>query len=701
MEIVACRTSIHAMCLVFGALATLPVSAQQAGVTVLDPIVVTGERQPRQLSETYVGASIITEDRIEQDPQAHLNDVLRTTPNLFVEGKSELPSIRGVQGGGAGGLVSAGLTGALPRLSIIVDGVTRPAVLPNSSASSLWDTRQVEVLRGPQTLLRGRSGLAGAVIVDTNDPAFQPEAAIQSGIELDEFHGPDLFLNGMVSGPLSDVVAGRLAFELKDGADPRRATDVDDDWITEYDNVRIRAKLLGNFDTALGAVTAKVLAEHQAGQTPQTRNTVQGPVLTGRPLSDRILVNAAAGPLGIPARTFNTRATTLALDTSLDLGHGTLQSISSYTGDDYDSISGQVYEFPFDVEEDIFVQEFLYEFGPDTRVRSGQVGGLLGLAFEKRAQTTEISGLFRFQSDVETASQSAFADLRYGLTDGLTVFGGTRLQRYADSRIQVSAAGPIAGQQRFFEIEYAVLPSLGLAYHFDEDRVFSASARRGYNPGGSSVNIFSGAPYQYESETVSTFESTYRHTALGGRLNVGATAFYNLFDDPQFYAELVPGNRASLQVVNQRKGVSYGVEFDASWRVNDRLQLSGSLGLLDTEITEASAITPTIEGNTFGQDPNLTASLGAVFRINDYLSIDGRVTYRGESFNDFNNISADKVGDYTIVDLGVTTEYRNFKLRGYVNNLFDETGVTRFISNQQYADVTDPLTAGLTITARW
>ncbi|MEM9637138.1 MAG: TonB-dependent receptor, partial [Pseudomonadota bacterium] len=162
-----------------------------------------------------------------------------------------------------------------------------------------------------------------------------------------------------------------------------------------------------------------------------------------------------------------------------------------------------------------------------------------------------------------------------------------------------------------------------------------------------------------------------------------------------------PGMRSTLQVVNQKAGRSYGMEFDGKLQVSDRLLLSGALGLLETEITEAQDGRPDLKGNSFGQDPSLTLSLGADYQINDVWSIDARATYRGESFNDFNNIAAEKVGDYWITDVGVTARMGNLELRAYVKNLFDETGVTRFIAAGDFADVTDPRTVGITLTSRW
>ncbi|MEL7252773.1 MAG: TonB-dependent receptor [Pseudomonadota bacterium] len=664
--------------------------------------IVLGERTQRELSDTYVGTTVLDQDDLKDvGAGEHINETLTATPNLFVEGESEVPSLRGVQGGGPGGTVSAGLTGALPRLSFVLDGVTRPVTLPNSSGSSLWDVQQVEVLRGPQSLLRGRSAYAGAIIVTTNDPTFEPEAALQFGFEHDDFHGINSVVNGMVSGPLSDNIAGRLTFEWADGSDPRRATDVADDWIVDYDNIRVRGKLLGEFDTNLGGLTFNILAEHQSGQTPQTRNTVQTPALTGRPLEDRVLVNAASGPLGIPARTFDTYTNVLSFDVALDAGYGTFRSVTSYVEDGYQSIPEQVYPFPFDVSERIFTQEFLYEFGPEERVKAGQLSGILGFAYENRNQRTDIAGLFRFSSDIETISTAIFADLRYGLTDKLTLFGGLRAQQFEDKRFQTSTVGPTTAVQNFDDTETVFLPAVGLAYYFDENRVLSGSVRTGYNPGGSSVNIFTGQPFTYQSEEVTTAEITYRQEHSEGLYDFGITAFYNEFDDPQLYAELVPGNRASLQVVNQGAGRSYGLEFDGSIQATDRLRLSGSLGVLETEVTTAGALTPTIKGNSFGQDPDLTLSLGADYAFNAVWSMDARATYRGESYNDFNNLPNEKVGDYWIVDLGLTAQTENTEIRGYVKNLFDETGVTRFVGAGTFADVTDPMTIGVTVTTRW
>lgn len=669
----------------------------------LGTLVLSGERSQRSITDTYVGVSVIDEDRLSRTGQSHINDVLATTPNLFVEGKSELPTLRGIQGGGPGGLALTGLTGSLPRLSFVIDGVTRPGSVPGSSGGSLWDTHQVEIFRGPQSLLRGRSAIGGAIVVETRDPTFTPEAALQFGIEHDDYHDKNYVLNGMVSGPLSETIAGRFTFELADGDDPRYVESaLPGDWVTEYDNVRLRGKLLGNFDTDWGGLTVKFTAEHQEGQTPQTRNTVTAPGGFATP-SDRVLISPETN-----ARTYDTETDVLSFDAILSTDVGEFQFVASYVDDSFTSVPEQTFPSPVSADEKLVTYELLYRFGTDQRVRTGEVSGLVGLHFEDRDQSSASSVLTPFGSldvvtSAETQSRSIYTDLRYGLTDELTIFGGARVLNYDATRNQStvaplplpSAAQSISGDETEF------LPALGLAYYFSDTNVLSGSLRTGFNPSGVGINAFAGLPYTYDSETVTTAEITFRGALTGGNLNYGITGFYNWHDNPQFFAELVPGNRGTLQVVNQPEGISYGLELDATWQATDRLRLDAALGLLETEITEAQASNPALEGNRFGQDPDTTFSVGAVYAVSNRIFVDGRATYRGESFSDFNNTPGDVVGDYWLVDFGVTATWNNVQLRAYINNVFDEIGVTRFVSGGTFADVTAPRTLGLTLTSRF
>ncbi|MEM7059912.1 MAG: TonB-dependent receptor [Pseudomonadota bacterium] len=686
---------LASLCLSFGTAA----HAQDQDLQGTD-IIVTGDRTSRSLLNTTTSVTVIDgDDATRNGGDETISEVVAPAPNVFIEGSSELPTIRGVQGGGAGGLPSALSTGALPRTAIIRDGIARPASIANSNGASLFDVEQVEILRGPQTLLRGRVGFAGAVIIETKDPTFDYEGALQAGLRFDAFNGAEYIANGFLSGPLTDNVAGRIVMEFGAGDDPRNVTGGPADFITEYDRFSVRGKLLGEFETGFGDLEVNLLLEHQTGTTPQTRNTVQGPALGADPADRNFPANG-------PARTFDTDATTASLSFLLDGEDWSFESVSGFTTDAFVSVPEQVEPTRFDFNEQIYTQEFLLRFGPQDDLNAGDFSGLGGLAFEERRSFVTGSGLLNTDLEVASSSQSIFADFRYGVTDDVTLQAGARVLHFKDDRVQSTSAtiptpmGPftIAGQQTFSETDVEFLPTLGLSYEITDFQVISVTARRGYNPGGASVNFFTGMPYQYDAERVWTGELTYRAELPDQNLTFGATGFYNRFENPQFFAELVPGNRGTLQIVNQERGRSLGAEFEAGWAPLEELQLNASLGLLQTEITETAPTNQQLLGNSFGQDPTVTASLGAVFQATDWLSVDGQVTYRGESENDFNNIAGQEVGDYFIVDLGATAQWGPATMRAFVKNATDTAGLTRRVGGNTFVDVTEPLSAGVTIT---
>ncbi|MEM9370792.1 MAG: TonB-dependent receptor, partial [Pseudomonadota bacterium] len=431
-----------------------------------ETIIVTGTRTERQLLNTTRSVTVIDGDRATRNGgDETINDAVAPVPNVFIEGPSEVPTIRGVQGGGAGGLASAQTTGALPRTVIIRDGIARPASVANSSFTSLFDVEQVEVLRGPQTLLRGRTGFAGAVIVDTKDPTFEIEGALQSGFRLNEFNDMEFTANGLLSGPLSENIAGRLVLEFADGDDPRDVFDGPAGFITEYDRLSARGKLLGEFETGLGDLDVELLVEHQTGQTPQTRNNVRGPGLDADP-ADR-LISATD-----PARTFDTVASTAALSFALEGDGWVLDSITGFTSDAFESVAEQIEPTRLKSDEQIYTQEFLLSFGPQNDLGAGDFGGLAGLAFEERRSFVTAAGLFSTDLETSNSSQSIFADLRYGLTDDLTAQLGARVLRFDDDREQISLVNvptplglfTVAGRQSFSNVDIEFLPSVGLSY---------------------------------------------------------------------------------------------------------------------------------------------------------------------------------------------------------------------------------------------
>jgi len=710
------RIQFRGVLLVLTAAAAMPASAQQQEPFQLNPIIVQGERKERSLRETRSSVTVFQTEDLDRRTGQDLNEIVNGTPNVNVRSQSEIPNIRGIEGGGPGGIANTALSGTLPRVALIIDDVARPAAVPNSDASSLWDVEQVEVLRGPQTTLRGRATIGGAIVVKTFDPSFEPEVAAQSIVEIDEFHGPTQIYNAMVSGGLiPDRLAMRGTFEHQTGDDPREIVNApdgrDDDILTEFHQTRARLKLLITPQGEAGPWRILGTGEFQKGQTPQTRATVQNQGFTvggPRDFDDREVDYTTGG-----LRLFDTEAGTGALDVSYAFSEDArLRSISSYSVTDFKSREEQPQSFFFDFEEGVANQDFLLEFGQDNSFMSG----LVGATYTRRSQDVHIdnvvppvlpSGVAVLTADGVTDTASVFTDLRLGLTDRVDLLLGGRVLWNRDQRDTFSSLTSVppfntpVSDTKFDESEIVLLPSLGVAYEVTETQTVLASARRGWNAGGASVNFFTGEPFEFDSETVWTLETGYRFESLDGRYSLAATGFYNFYDDPQFFLETVPGDRFSIEVVNLPKGETYGLELEGRAALTRELTAQVGIGLLETKITESTDANEDLEGNRFGKDPGATVTAGIVWRPDFVpgLSLDGRVTYIGESFNDFNNESNEKIGDYTLVDVGLSYFYGPVEGRLFLNNIFDKTGLTTRVGD--FAAVTPPRTFGAALTVRF
>ena len=668
-----------------------------AAVT-LGELSVEGERRVQSLLDTATSVTIITKPELERriTPGRTLLQDIENVPNTTPLGASEVPAIRGIQSSGAGGLPSNILQGTLPRAPLIVDEIVRPTTLAVSNFLTAYDVERVEVLRGPQSTLRGRNAIAGAFIVNTGDPVPVAEAGARAGFAFDRF-GPAFTLAGLANVPLvPDVLAARLVVEQEGSPDPRRMIEVpqgvDPGRLLEAQATRVRGKLLYTPDGPGSDLSVKLLADYQSGTVPQTRNVVAGPDVIGQPFRARLIPYARGGY----QRVFDAQAGAFGADTIYRLPGeaGQLRAITSYVFDHLDSARFQTDATRFRLREEIFNQDVLYTFGT---VGTG-LSGLVGLNVNERWQDAAAIGLTR--SIGRTSAQALFADLRYAFTPDLDLLFGGRLNRNDDARTQTLTPRRLTTAVGIDEVVF--LPKIGASYRIDPVQTVAVTAREGYNPGGGSINLFTGNPYTFRSETVWTFETTYRRVLPDNRFVLGVTGFYNLHHNPQLYLQRDPANRFSLEVVNLPAGVSYGAEFEVSARVAEDLDLRAGLGLLRTEITEGLPTNPNLRGNRFGRDPAVTPSAGFVWRVSPTLAFDANVLYVSSYFSDLTNLFVEKAGNYALVDLGVTaTLAEGVTCRAFVRNLTDEVGVTRRIGAGTAADLTSPRTVGLLMQARF
>ncbi len=138
----------------------------------LPDIVVTGERGSRTMLQTGTSHNVFTAPDIDRSGhKLSATDLLKQTVNTVDLGSgNDLPTVRGVDGSGPAVGAVAFFAGTRPRLNLSIDGRSATYNEYAFGTQSLWDMRQVEVLRGPQSLVRGQNAVAGAIVMRSNDP---------------------------------------------------------------------------------------------------------------------------------------------------------------------------------------------------------------------------------------------------------------------------------------------------------------------------------------------------------------------------------------------------------------------------------------------------------------------------------------------------------------------------------------------------
>ena len=186
-------------------------SEGEGETATLDVVVVSGEKVRRELKDTASSVSVKSGKDIEKEESgnASVHEVLHDVPNVVYTDTVGAPIIRGqdTQGPNNGQNVFWG--GTVPRATINLDGHYLNYNEMFFGATSVWDVESIEVFRGPQTTSQGANAIAGAIIVNTKDPSFKPEAAYQ--LEAGNYNSRRASI--AVSGPVGEELAARLAVD--------------------------------------------------------------------------------------------------------------------------------------------------------------------------------------------------------------------------------------------------------------------------------------------------------------------------------------------------------------------------------------------------------------------------------------------------------------------------------------------------------
>ena len=640
----ACSTALAAAAFAFAA----PAAAQDnetdenAEDGTLPSIIVTAQRREENIQDVPISVTAFNQDALDainsggQDIRALSGRV----PSLLVESSfgRTFPRfyIRGL------GNTDFDFNASQPVSLVFDDQVLENPIL---KGFPIFDTQQVEVLRGPQGTLFGRNTPAGIVKFDSVKPKDYAEG--YGRLSFGRFNA--ITAEGAVNIPMGDSTAIRISAVYQsqdDYVDNVLPSGTTEDALGGYDDFALRFQALvkpaDNFDVLL---TGQLRDLDGTARIFRANNFTRGQEgLNSNFDRDSVSVD---GQNDQSVRVYNASARL-----TWDVGPISLISVTSWWGGDATSVGdvdggfGANFlpanltgpgDIPFTAETRDTVPN-LAQFTQEFRVASNLSGPVNFQA-----------GFFYFDEDLEILSQNfstlgdplnepgginivvaqeqhskaygLFGSVTVDVTDQLSLTGGIRYNddsrdfeviRSRDTQFPDFLQNPLGTVNRSVSDDTITWDASAAFAASDEVNLYARVARGYRAPSIQGRILFPPAtPTPLEdgvsvagSETITSYEAGIKTEFLDRRARVNLSGFYYDLNDAQLTA--VGGGVNANRVLNADNVRGYGFELDAQLAATDNLLLTASLSYNDTEIQDADLTSAACGGTRVDTFPDVS-----------------------------------------------------------------------------------------------
>jgi iron complex outermembrane receptor protein len=195
-----------AVCALVGVAAPAVAATDQASsqpTTAVQEVVITAEKRVERLADAPVAASVVSTESLAATDSSDISDLNKLVPSVQLNGTFNGRVPMGVRG--ISSVSNEATVGIASGVEVLIDGVPVPS--DSMAGNALEDVSRVEVLKGPQSTLGGRTASAGEINIVTfgPTPTFQGAA---SGIFTTD---GEENVQGRVSGPITDQIGYSLA----------------------------------------------------------------------------------------------------------------------------------------------------------------------------------------------------------------------------------------------------------------------------------------------------------------------------------------------------------------------------------------------------------------------------------------------------------------------------------------------------------
>ena len=614
-----------------------------------------------------LSASVLTEHTQSRRGAAHLEDLITLAPNVATSSgasRSRFFQIRGI------GERSQFVEPVNPSVGILLDGIDLSGA---GGALTLFDVRQVEVLRGPQGTLMGANALAGLIAVQSNG-TDSGARDISVGIE----NKGGYRLGARWAGGLSDSINSRIAVQQyeSDGY-------VDNDYLNRSDtNSREELTARGTLTWTRNTQTFEAAAYYTRVDNGYDAFSLDNnrATLSDQPGEDDLTLKAAR---------LNWQSMVLGLDSTLQLSHASTNTTYSYDEDwSYVGIApGWEYSSYDEYLRDRSMNSLEWRLqAPEADATEWMIGTYL------RDESEDLSRRYTylsapFASEIDTQTLAVFGQINRTFSEQLSGFIGARLER-RDSDYRDSAS-----VEKDFDHSYWT-GRLGLIWQYHSDAQLYVTLSRGARAGGANAGLLASidALPEQNQDSVAALgvfgEETLVSLELGWQLDWTQYALRSrlaLFtmdrDDQQAKGSLVipraDGSTAFIDYTDNAAASEHrGLEWELQWQPTQQLIAELTLGLLDAQFDRyITATGADLSGRDQPQAPDWQYSAGLTWYASALASV--QIEVAGSDayfFSDRHDVRAPETHQ---LNASLSGQWQRWRWTLWGRNLTDETTFVR------------------------
>ncbi len=656
------------------------------GIQELEVLVIQASKKGESAAAMNKAVEVADSEKLKAGHINNVQELDRAFPSLHMSysGSSLFPI-----------MTMRGVTSAQdfynPALTVYVDGVPQ---LPVASLQALGDVSQVELLKGPQGTLYGRSASGGILNIVTREPGNEPYLHARAGVSSRDGYE----LMGQASGAIKPgLLYGSLTVLSQE-----QNGDLDSSLVSND---------LGGMQTDVGRLRLRLApddADYEVNVTAarDCTETTQDVYTLYDEIDDR---QAAISPdLPNQYRKFDQercgnqfavngqyeiggwQISAMFSDQDLDVRrHWAIANYYSSQPEQWDQRTAEIRMVslndgsqPWDMIMGIFHQE--------TDQSRRYLFDMVAPVYSPYIDT---------RSDNERKSLAAYADLTWYLTDRADVSVGGRFSRdHAKTRFDGTVAGSgLSGSAEVTDNTW--LGRVAAGYWLSDRWRTYVNVSQGYKPAGYNLAPSSVADAEgFDRETSISYELGLRYQAP--QLNF-ATALYRINTrDVQMYGDSDMGTQTLTNVGDMH---ATGLEVSLDWRALPHLSLSaaGHYTRAEYDDYDSPASCSDCSGNKVPLVPEYKGSISVTghFRPSGQR-LEPRVTVARTGRQYFDSANTLEQPGYTLLDASVDWQpLPGLILSVYGQNLTDETyrGYGFVFGGTRYAQVADGRTLGVSV----